>query len=262
MIRSGTIVPTRGGMRLLLVAVLVLSVAEIIPMYPITASGGCNFKLTVSPPSSSVPRGASVAFQISIKSSCGSDHIGWGAFVSSPTPTVTCDKNNVCTSNGPLLHQSSYHTIGSGGGTFTASATGTTLLTTWTITVTASDVTHCCVSHSVTVTLTVTDFTVTANPTSLTVPAGQTGNSILTATGQNGFAGTVQYSGTISPSPPWPAGLSCNLQPAIVNLDSTTTSASSTLSCSGTRGTYAVTETLTPWSYVTSRNVTITITVT
>ncbi len=254
----GKIVQSRHGLRLLLVAALVLSAADMLATYPLTASGGCNFKLTVSPASVSVPRGATGVFSISIKSSCGTDHIGWGPSVTSPTPTVTCDKNNVCTSNGPILHQSSYHTIGSGTGTFTATATSTTLLTTWTITVTASDVTHCCVVHSVNVFLTVTDFTVTANPASLTIASGQTGNSILTATGQNGFTGTLQYSGTISPS----AGLSCNLQPAIVTLDSTTTSASSTLSCSGTKGTYSVTETLTPWSYVTSRNVTITFAVT
>ncbi len=254
----GKTVQSRHGLRLLLVAALILSAANILSTYPLTASGGLQLQTHRLSATVSIPRGASGVFSISIKSSCGTDHIGWGPSVTSPTPTVTCDMNNVCTSNGPVLHQSSYHTIGSGGGTFTATATSTTLLTTWTITVTASDVTHCCVVHSVNVFLTVTDFTVAANPASLSIPAGQTGNSTLTATGHNGFTGTLQYSGTISPS----AGLSCNLQPAIVTLDSTITSASSTLSCSGTKGTYTITETLTPWSYVTSRNVTITFSVT
>src|SRR5712692_1300552 len=188
------IIQGKRGLRLLLLTVLALSAVEMVSMYPLTASGGCNFQLTVSPTSASVARGATTVFGISIKSSCGTDHIGWGPSVTSPTPKVTCDKNNVCTSNGPILHQSTYHTIGSGTGTFTASATDTTLLTTWTITVTASDVTHCCVSHSVDVTLTVNDFTVTANPTSAKVSAGQTATSTITATGFNGYSGTLYYS--------------------------------------------------------------------
>lgn len=214
--------------KLLLVLIsagLILFVAEAVPLYPVAVSGSCNFSLTVSPTSSSVTRGSTTVFGISIKSGCGTDHIGWGPVVSSPTPTVKCDKNGVCTSNGPILHQSTYHTIGSGSGTFTASATQDTLLTTWTITVTASDVTHCCVTHSESVTLTVNDFTLTANPTSVKVSASQTAYSSITVTSVNGFVGTIYYSGNYPSATT--TGIACNLQPDPVTLTSTVTSIAS-----------------------------------
>ncbi len=247
------------GLRLLLVAALALSVLGMLPSYPIPASGGCNFQLTVSPTSGSVVRGTTTVFSISIKSSCGTDHIGWGPSVTSPTPKVTCDKNNVCTSNGPLLHQSTYHTIGSGSGTFTATATDATLLTTWTITVTASDVTHCCVVRSVNVFLTVTDFMITANPTSAKVSSGQTATSTITTTGVNGFSGTIYYS--VNMPSATTTGLACNLQPSSVTLSSAVTSAASTLTCSGTKGSYTVIVTGTPYSGVPSRSASVSITV-
>ncbi len=217
-----------------------------------------NDRLLNSPTTASVARGATVVFSISIKSSCETDHIGWGPSVTSP-PTVTCDKNNVCTSNGPVLHQSTYHTIGSGTGTFTAAATDTTLLTTWTITVTVSDVTHCCVVQSVNVLLTVTDFTVNANPTSATVSAGQTATSTITATGLNGFSGTIYYS--VNMPSATTTGLACNLQPSSITLSSTVTSAASTLSCSGTKGSYTVIVTGTPFNGLPSRSASVSITV-
>jgi hypothetical protein len=239
---------------------LVLSTAEAIPIYSVAASGGCNFTLAVSPTSASVARGSSVVFGISIKSGCGTDHIAWGPFVSSPTPTVKCDKSGVCTSNGPILHQSTYHTIGSGGGTFTASATQTTLLTTWTITVTASDVSHCCVTHSVNVALTVNDFAVTANPTSVKVPAGQTAYSTITVTGANGFSGTIYYSGNYPSAAT--TGIACNLQPDPVTLSATVTSVASTLSCSGTPGSYTIILDASPYSGSPVRSVNVAIAIT
>jgi hypothetical protein len=245
---------------LFLITMIILAVVGLVPGYPQTASGGCSVKLTVTPTSTSVTRGASVVFQISIKSSCGTDHIGWGPRVTSPTPTTNCNKNNVCTTNGPVLTQTTYHTIGSGSGTFTAAATSNTLLTTWTITVIASDVTHCCVTDSVNVFLTVNDFTVTASPTSVTVSAGQNASSSITVTGVNGFSETIYYSDNM-PSLGVPP-LGCSLQPSRVTLSATTTSATSILACSGTKGTYTVTVTGTPFNGVPSRTVTVSITVT
>jgi len=256
---NGSLV-SRKGLRLFLIGMIIVSVVGLVPIYPKTVSGGCSVKLTVTPTSTSVTRGASVVFQISIKSSCGTDHIGWGPRVSSPTPTTSCNKNNVCTTNGPVLTQTTYHTIGSGTGAFTAAATSDTLLTTWTITVIASDVTHCCVTDSVNVLLTVDDFTVTASPTSVTVSAGQSANSSITVTGVNGFSGTIYYSDNM-PSPGVPP-LGCSLEPSRPILSSTTTSVTSILSCSGTKGTYAVTVRGTPFNGVPSRTVTVTITVT
>jgi hypothetical protein len=128
-------------------------------------------------------------------------------------------------------------------------------LTTWTIQVTASDVTHCCSSDSATITLTITDFTVTASPTSVAVSPGQTASSTITAAGQNGFSGTIYYS-VNQPS------YTCNMQPnGSVTLTATTTSVNSILSCNFPAGTFTVTITGTPYDGVPSRTATVTITV-
>ena len=108
-----------------------------------------------------------------------------------------------------------------------------------------------------TVKLTVNDFTITANPTSTTAPTGQTTASIITATGLNGFSGNIHYTTTISPT----TGLACNLQPAVVTLSATATSANSTLSCSGTPGTYNIVIRGSPDNGLPVRSATVTITV-
>ena len=250
------------GISLLLLAIGfgLLSSAEAIPTHAGGPNGNCNLTLTVSPDSTIVARGSSAAFNISIKSSCGTDHIAWGPSVTSPTPTVTCDKSGICTSNGPILHQSSYHTIGSGGGSFTASATEATLLTTWTITVTASDVTHCCASRSVNVALTVSDFTVAASPPNVTVPTGQTAYSTITVSSVNGFAGTIYYTGNYPSAAT--TGIACNLQPDPVTLSATVTSVASTLSCNGTPGSYTVVLDASPYSGTPVRTVSVAVTIT
>ena len=251
------------GISILVLAIglgLLFSSAEAIPAHAGGSNGNCNLTLTVSPASAMVARGSLVVFNISIKSSCGTDHIGWGPSVTSPTPTVTCDRSGACTSNGPILHQSSYHTIGSGSGSFTASATETTLLTAWTITVSASDVTHCCASRSVNVALTVTDFTVAANPTIVTVPTGQTAYSTITVSGVNGFTGTIYYTGNYPSAAT--TGLACNLQPDPVTLSATATSVASSLSCNGTPGSYTVVLDASPYSGTPVRSVSVAVTIT
>ncbi len=247
------------SLMLLMGGVFFLSSVEAATSYPI-AVAGCGIQLTVSPTSTSVARGASVAFNISIKSSCGTDHIGWGPAVTSPTPTVKCDKKGVCTTDGPVLQQSTYHVIGSGGGSFTAAATNATLLTTWTITVTASDVTHCCTSRSENVLLTTDDFLLAASPKSVTVPAGQTAQSTITVSSVNGFTGTIYYT-TNTPSA-ITTGISCNLQPDPVTLTATVTSISSTLSCSGTPGSYTVVTDASPYNGSPVRSASVSITIT
>ena len=220
-----------------------------------TANAGCSVHVAVSPTSNSVPIGGTVVFGVSIKSSCGTDHIGWGVGATSPTPTVKCDKQGVCTTNAPLIHQSTYHVVGSGSSSFTATPTDQTLMTTWTFTVSASDVSHCCASSSTTVTLTVTNFAVTASPSSLTVQAGQTATSTITTSGQNGFTGSI-YLSFDQP------GYVCSLQgPYPVTLSSSVNSVNSILTCNFPKGTFTVTVTGTPFSGVPSRTATVTITV-
>src|SRR4029077_2002100 len=242
--------------RFSIIALIVLPVLFVmVPSTVVTVQGSCNINVAVSPASNSVPIGGTVVFTVSIKSNCGTDHIGWGPQVISPTPVVKCDKQGVCTSNGPIFHQGTYKVVGSGTGQFTASATDNTLMTTWTIQVVALDVTHCCSRASpATVTRTFNNFSVTANPTSIDVGAGQTATSTITTSGQNGFAGTIYFS-VNQPS------YTCNLQPGPVTLTATNNSVNSILTCNFPSGTFTVAVTGTPYSGVPSRTATITVTV-
>ncbi len=133
-------------------------------------------------------------------------------------------------------------------------------MTTWTITVTASDVSHCCVTHSVNVVLTVNDFTVTANPTSVKIPSGQIAYSTITVTSVNGFSGTIYYSGNYPSAAT--TGIACNLQPDPVTLSATVTSVASTLSCNGTPGSYTIILDASPYSGSPVRSVNVAIAIT
>src|SRR5205807_7172127 len=81
--------------------------------------------------------------------------------------------------------------------------------------------TSCSLSHSVTVTYNVVDFTITASPTSVNVNVNSAGTSAITVTGQNGFAGVVSLVTNTTAS--------CTLSPTSV-----TGSGSATLSCTFT----------------------------
>src|SRR5205807_2590681 len=76
-------------------------------------------------------------------------------------------------------------------------------------------------SHSVTVTYNVVDFTITASPTSVNVNVSSAGTSSITVTGQNGFAGVVSLVTNTTAS--------CTVSPTSV-----TGSGSATLSCTFT----------------------------
>ncbi|HZD13275.1 MAG TPA: hypothetical protein VE177_07140, partial [Candidatus Binatus sp.] len=88
-------------------------------------------------------------------------------------------------------------------------------------------------SHQVLITFTVQDFSVSA-PTSMTVNATATGNAIVSVQSTNGFTGNVNLTLNIAPA----TGLSCTLSPVSVTLG---TSSTSTLSCSGSVGSYSAT---------------------
>ena len=211
---------------------------------PALAGGGNGFSLAVSPSSGSVQPGSAVIFTISVK--CNTCSVLLGASIS---PSVN---------NGPTLTLSRYHIINGGGASLRVDAGPSTPLMTYNITVIAKD-THSTQTKSATVTLTVNDFTVMANPTSVTVPAGQTASSTVTVTGVNGFSGTIYYS--VNEPSATTTGLACNLQPDPVTLSSTVTSISSTLSCSGTSGAYDVVISGTPYNGTPVRSATVTITV-
>src|SRR5207253_10666686 len=54
--------------------------------------------------------------------------------------------------------------------------------------------------HSVSILVIVSDFSVSVNPSSLSLPRGTSGTSLITVTSLNGFTGTVSYSATVSPT--------------------------------------------------------------
>jgi hypothetical protein len=200
--------------------------------------------LDVSPSSATTQPGSAAVFTITVN--CHNCSVLLGATIS---PSVN---------NGPTLALGSYHLINGGSASLRADAGASTPLMTYMITVTARD-TQSGKTQSASVSLTVNDFTITANPTSITVPPGQMATSTVTASGFNGFSGTIYYSDNMPSATT--SGLACNLQPARVTLSSTVTSANSTLSCSGTPGTYSVVITGSPFNGLPVRSVTVKITV-
>src|SRR3989449_304937 len=90
-------------------------------------------------------------------------------------------------------------------------------------------------SHSITVTISVSSFNVVITPRIVTIIPGSKGTSTVTVTSQNGFTGSVSLTSVSSSG-----NLSCTLSPTGVSLGTTATS---TLSCSGSPGLYVVTVT-------------------
>jgi hypothetical protein len=86
-------------------------------------------------------------------------------------------------------------------------------------------------THTITVMVQVVDFAVTANPSTITILAGATGNSIVTVTALNGFRGTVNL--TLNPS----NGLTATIAPhSIAGSGTSTISANAS-----TSGDYSIT---------------------
>jgi hypothetical protein len=238
---------------------LVLSMVAALPVYSVAAASAstnaqCTPDFTVSAPTNvMVTRGATKLIQVTVTSVCGfTGNVSW-------FPTVTAPPHT--TQNGVGLHQATYHPIvlsathTSGGAAFSAITTANTLMTTWTITVTAYQQ-GTSLRHTVNISLTVDDFAITASSTSITTSVGTTVTPTVTATSLNGFSGQIFYSGLLSPYPVSPE--SCNLQPPQPTLGAGS-SVISTLTCNfDTKGTYTMFETATPYSGVPSHNVTIT----
>jgi len=232
---------------------------------PVSNVHACTPDFIVTNPSGNfrVLRGGQIGLGIGVSSVCGFvGGISWSVSVTSPTPTITCDKKDVCTSNGPLIHQATYHfdltaTKTSGGGAFTVTAPTTALLTTFTLTANAYDgIFH----HSKTFTVTIDDFTVTVTPTTPTFQAGQTSTVTITTTAVNGYVGTIYFSENCPSAAT--TGVTCPFGPGSATLSSTAPSVQSQLVFGGaTPGTYIVT--FTAAAVVGSTNAkTVTITVT
>jgi hypothetical protein len=247
----------RSNIPQFLAVALVLSMVGALPLYSAAAAAGtqCTPNFTIGTSTNgTVMRGSSVILEITITSVCGlTGNIGW-------SPSVTAPANTAKT--GITLHQATYRPIvlsaskTSGGASFSVGTTENTLMTTWTIKVTAFDESNGSLRHSVNLNLTVDDFTIAASPVSITTSVGKTVTSAVTATSQNGFSGQIFYSGLLSPSSVSPE--SCNLQPPQPTL-AAGSSVVSTLTCSfDKKGTYTMFETATPYNGSPSHNATIT----
>jgi len=231
--------------------------------------------MTVTSTSLTLVKGGPVAnIGVGFTSLCGlSGTINFGVRGVTPQATVTCNSKGVCTSNELLFRQCCYDLPlkagGSTGNHIIVNATKNTLATTYQVRITGTNIQGgCCygITHSANVTITVNsccvpDFTISANPISIKVAVSQTATSSITATGSGGFAGTLYYSGAISPSSA--PSESCNLQPAQPTLSSAANSVTSQLTCNfASTETYTITETASPYSGTTIRTVTVTITLT
>lgn len=256
------------------------------PLYALASSTSAtcqpDFTITVSPATVTIVKGGPAAsIGVGFKSLCGlAGTINFGVRGITPQPTGTCNSKGVCTSNGPVFKQCCYDLpLGAGGSTgnhITVSATQSTRATTYQVRISGENIQGgCCygITHSANVTLIVASccvpsFTIAASPTAIVVPAGQAANSAITATGQNGFSGTIYYSTLVSGgfcSKSTYCGDACNIQPWNPTLSPTLTSVTSAMSCTFDpslipAGTYTVAVTTNCYCALPSRTVTITIT--
>jgi hypothetical protein len=89
------------------------------------------------------------------------------------------------------------------------------------------------ITHNISITLVVPTFQLTGNPSSISFKQSFSASTTITVTSLNGYSGIIIFSGTVSAP-----GLICLLTPASVTLG---TSATATLTCQGTKGSYTVT---------------------
>lgn len=118
---------------------------------------------------------------------------------------------------------------GSGPGTFLATVYGT-----YTVTNTTTGFSNT-LAATLTVSVTVTDFTIAANPTTVRFAAGLTNTSTITVTSINGFAGTITLSATSLPN-----GAAATFSPASVTLTAGGSATTTATIRSASAGTYSV----------------------
>jgi hypothetical protein len=179
-----------------------------------------DFTVTASP--TSVPASVGVAATSTITVTALHGFTGTVTLTNTTSsPSLSCKLSpSTITASGT----STLTCTGSSAGTFTANVTGTsgTLV------------------HSVLVSFVVTfpspDFTVSAKPISATVKAGANATSTISVNATNGLTGTINLADKISGG----SGLLCTLSPTSVTLGN---SGTSTLSCTGSAGSYTVTVT-------------------
>src|SRR3989449_614700 len=200
-----------------------------------------DFSISINPSTVSSAAGSSTSATVTLSSI--------EQFTGTVALTVTPSSNSVSATVSP-----SSLTIASGGSATSTLSLGSNTAGTYTVQVTGASGS---LSHSATVTYNVgaaPDFMISTSPTSVRVNAGTAGTSTITVSSLNGFNSAVSLTASVSPSP----GLTCNLNPTSVTTLSGG-SATSSLSCSGSAGTYTVTATGTSGSLSHTATVTYTV---
>ena len=255
--------PLKGTSRLLvlsLVTSLVLSIGSTqAPALASSSGTTCtpDFTLTGSSPQT-ITAGATGHVSFVVTSVCGL--YGTVLYHVSISPSEPA-------SIGIALHQPTYNPVvlstthPSAAVGFQVLTTANTLVTTWTITITASVLN---VVHTTNIIVNTNAYTITASPSSLSAPLGQPVKSMITLNGFGGYSGTIYYSISISPNPPAVGSNSCfNPVPGGPTLTPSSTTATSQWTCTITpKGTYAVTITATPLNGAPDLSTTITVKVT
>src|SRR3989475_104365 len=184
-----------------------------------------DFSISINPSTVSSAAGSSASATVTLSSI--------EQFTGTVALTVTPSSNSVSATVSP-----SSLTIASGGSATSILSLSSNTAGTYTVQVTGASGS---LSHSATVTYNVgaaPDFMISTSPTSVRVNAGTAGTSTITITSLNGFNSAVSLTPSVSPS----TGLTCNLNPTSVTTPSGG-SVTSSLSCSGSAGTYTVTVT-------------------
>jgi len=174
-----------------------------------------QFSISANPTALNLTPGVSGSSTITISSNGG--FVGSVGLSVSALPGLSCSLSSTSVSNGAgtsVLSCSSNSV-----GTYIPAVTGTSGS----------------FSLSVWVQFAVQDFSISASPNPLTFLAGSSGTGSVTVTGLSGFSGTVSLTTSTQ------SGLTCSLNPASLLLSSATYTASSTLSCSGSVGSYTAT---------------------
>jgi hypothetical protein len=214
---------------------------------PSFSSSQPDFSIADSPGSAAVTAGNSVNTTVAVSPvNSFSDAVNLSA---SGLPAGTSASFNPGTING-----------GSGSSILTVATSASTPASTYTITITGTDASGS-PTHATSFVLTVNalaqpDFGMSASPSSLRVVRGNSGSSVITVSGSNGFADAVNLSASGLPS-----GATASFNPASISGGSGSSTLTIATSTTTPIGTYAITVTGTAAAGAPSHSVVVTLTV-
>jgi uncharacterized membrane protein len=203
--------------------ICVVHYPNMVGQFVVHAATTPNFVMTTNPGSLTFLQGSSDTSTITVSSQNGFSGIINLSATSSPTgPTTSLNPTSVTITAG--TSKTSILSVNS---------TGSTPSGSYTVTITGTNGT---LPHTATVSVTINapatqDFSITTNPTSLNVAQGGTGTTTITINSLNGFSGTVNLAGSVSPSGP-----TVSFSPSSVTVSGG--SATSTLTFSAAGGYY------------------------